>query len=747
MIPNDFLASFTLPTLPNHTVRDITERAPWEGESTALPLGYKKTAARAFHVDPGTQHLYYSGYEAENPTVRLSKENSPRLMRALLVDYDCYSLSDETLEATLDSVPSALAPAFVSRSPSRGVHAMWLLEEPIWVASNDLRKRLLGWFKRQLKLAQLLPGMDEKVYNDAMLYFACGRNWQALESQLINKATIARALLECGTQATFKGNGVVVPLDIVAAEVEARFPGRWQGDFTENARGCRFWDDSGDAQSAIVKNEGMLCYTGDKGFLDWASIFGRGFVEKFIDDKIGGSLDGRYFDGTDYWIFSEGTKMWRKISRDDLSRKLRVQGLSGVSERGMTFSLVDKTLDAIAEQNLVASAAPFVQRRTGIVVVDGQRHLNISNVRPIEPVDGEAWADDFPWIQNFLANSFVQVKDGHGQQLMDFATDPDEQLWRFLAWLQRAYKAGIEYEPCQGHVLVLAGEPGCGKTLLADVLIGKALGGKVDASRFILGETHFNKKMFHVACWTVNDASASTDPQRKARYNSLVKQVAANRDFSHEAKGRDAVDVAWMGRLAITCNVDPESLQMMPSMDSSMADKVLALRVWGGDGDDEDENRKQMEEVKWFGLWNGRKPDENITHELPFFLRWLLTWEAPAYIERDPRFGYRSYAHPALREHAESVGQFAPFSEILSAFLTVFFLSKPEEIEWRGTATDLLEVLNGDLSPVKSVAKEFNSYKIGRGLASLTNRAGHKCRKNIKDGRSIYTFPRDKWLK
>ena len=39
-----------------------------------------------------------------------------------------------------------------------------------------------------------------------------------------------------------------IPLSIIAEEVQRRFPGRWQGEFTIGARGVRFWD----AQADIV---------------------------------------------------------------------------------------------------------------------------------------------------------------------------------------------------------------------------------------------------------------------------------------------------------------------------------------------------------------------------------------------------------------------------------------------------------------------------------------------------------------
>lgn len=744
MISPKIVEAFTLPCLSNLCSRDVTERAPWSSPSSSnCSPKLKKGEVRKWQLEPSTDHLFYSAYEADNPTLRMSKENEARLLRAIIVDYECYSLSDDTLQAALDDAPPAIAPAFVSRSHSRGVHAIWMLEESVWVMSPDLRKRVLDWFKKKLRLESLLPGMDVKVYHDAMIYHHAGRDWQQCNGMLINRATISRALMECGERASFKGMGVAVPLEIVAAEVESRWPGRWQGEFVDGARGCRFWEEGADALSVIVRPEGVTCYTGDFQFRNWSSIFGSGFVEQYLDDKIGGAADSAWFDGRDFWSFYDTTKSWQPVAREDLARKLKVEfGLSAVVGKGESASDVDRAIHHIATTNRVTSAAPFMHRKPGIIFLNGRRHLNTTTIEVCQPATGDCDVEDFPWIANFLELSFTETVNDSGQDqlLMPFAGEPQEQMWRFLAWLKRAYLGGLEYRPVQGHVLILAGEPGCGKTLLADVLIGGVMGDKKDASNFLLGETKFSKMLYHSPCWTVNDAAAATDSSRKARYNSLVKKVAANRDFEMEAKFRDAVDVAWQGRLVITCNVDPESIQVMPTMDSSMSDKLLALRVYGDNGE-------ASTTAKQFGVWNGRNPDENVRHELPAFLNWLLWWTPPEWIETDPRFGYKSFCHPTLKEHADSVNYFAPFAEIMETYLGHYFAANKQKDEWKGTATNLLAEICDEFSPVKSVAREYNSRNIGKNLSNLVAKSDGRCTKSITMGKSIYHFDREKWSK
>jgi hypothetical protein len=735
MIPDDQINSFTLPCLPNLASRDIVFLAPWGGgsDNNQHHRHATKTARRKWQSDVATRHTFYSVYEADNPTLRLSKENHPRLLLAIGVDYDCYSLTDDVVAGVLDAVDMAVGPAFVSRSNSRGIHALWLLEEPVWCVSPDLRKRLLNWFKSHLRLGQLFPGMDEKVFHDAMIYFDSGQDWQVCErSRVISTKTIARAMQECGERANFKTSGVAVPLDVVAAEVEAKYPGVWNGEFVENARGPRFWESGADAMSAIVKPEGMLCYTGDRGFVDWSTIFGRGFIEQYLDNKVGGAADSAWFDGRDFWIYAEATASWRVARTDEMARKIKVEfGLSGTLSKGEVASEVDRAINQICSTNLVAGAAPFVQRRPGILYIDGKRHLNTANVAACAPIEGDASPDDFPWIENFLEWAFVKTTEISGH-------DPQEQLLRFLAWLKRAYLSGLNYAPTQGHVVVLAGMPGSGKTLLANALVGGALGGKKDASAFLLGETTFNKALYEIPLWVVNDANAASDPHRKARFNSLVKKVAANREFEHHAKFRDATDVSWMGRLIITCNVDPESIQVMPQLDSSMADKVLAFRMWGGEG------TVDSDRAKGFNDGSELTQDQKIIRELPYFLRWLIdTWSEPDWIKRDSRFGIEPYHYGELKEQADAVSASANFEEAVEEYLGEYFRLNASAEEWRGNATKLGEAMKADGSPVQKTAASFSAGLIGRHLANLVNK--DKVARKIICGKTTYVFNWEKW--
>jgi hypothetical protein len=78
-----------------------------------------------------------------------------------------------------------------------------------------------------------------------------------------------------------------IPLEIIAKEVQGRFPNRWEGDFRLDALGKRFWDATADnATGCQVKPDGMLCFTGTEPFVKWDQIFGRLWTEgQLVNDN------------------------------------------------------------------------------------------------------------------------------------------------------------------------------------------------------------------------------------------------------------------------------------------------------------------------------------------------------------------------------------------------------------------------------------------------------------------------------
>ena len=107
-----------------------------------------------------------------------------------------------------------------------------------------------------------------------------------------------------------------------------------------------------------------------------------------------------------------------------------------------------------------------------------------------------------------------------------------------------------------------------------------------------------------------------------------------------------------------------------------------------------------------------------IDAELPYFLRWLLDWEPPETVGRDVRYGYYRYHEPTLLNQAYQSSKVAPFKELLVDFLQEHFKQNPDAVEWKGTATQLIRMLQ--FNPLNEVVmRTLRLEQISRYLEML----------------------------
>ncbi len=672
--------------IENLSCQRVTQGEPWSpllNGARAVPPGLDKAGYRRWSTDPATRSMFFSGYEGANAALRVGDPNPPQFMHALVADYDA-PLGPDEVEAFLKRAAPDYPPNMVSSTFSGNARALWLFEGPLPVFDRKTQKALVARMKKELRLKRLLPGLDEEALERPSQYYHCGDGWRVIHQALLSLDLLQAWAVHASKNADWGAHGDVIPLDRVAEEVERRFPGRWHGPFEDGARGPRFWDESANNQSAaIVRPSGMQCFTGPKPFVNWTEILGRRFTDEFRAATIGSAINSTWFDGRDYWLQVNGD--WRLFKKADISLHLRVaHTISDERRPGATASPLDVALEQIHQTRLVDGAAPFVFRREAMIAFGGKRYLNIARGRIVTPLDGPAteWGEGFPWIADFLSGLF----------------DPDEQLDFFLSWLAYGYRHAQAGRPRNGQAIFLAGDVNQGKTLLSNVLIGGLFGGHMDASDYLLGESKFNKELFEVGLWTVDDTVPSSDPRKQQLYSAMLKKIPANYAFQYHPKFRDQILLPWAGRVVITCNADPESIRILPDIEMSMLDKLCLFRIRTTERD----------------FTNAA---EHIRAELPAFARWLLDYEIPPHCQGDVRFGIQCYHHAELIETARQSGRTAGFIELLERFLRSLF-SDPSLSEWTGSATDLLAEMMADES-TKHVAAKYTPDQIGRRLSQL----------------------------
>jgi len=696
--------SIDFPCIQNLASADIEFFKPWEF-LPKVPKFKNKRLYKEWLAQESAGHCLYSGFLGVIPSLRVQQDANPiHSIHALVADYDA-EISDDDIESMLDRAEE-FTPNWVHTTPSGGARLVWVLSRPVLVASQPILQKTLKSAAKAMDLRGLLPGFDlQNAFLNATIYYDVGRDWIPVEGTKPLKAELVEGWMLKNSDGV-KWGGEEIPYDILEAKLQEQFPGRWDGPFVEGARGVRFWDALADnPTAAIVRPTGMQCFTGPSGFVTWEKIFGNAFVSQFTAAKLGEVVEGIWYDGKTYWYQSADEK-WEGRAEREMVRFFKVdRELSGDKEKGQDATEVEHALHSVDQHKRVAGAAPFVYLPAGMIEFMGKRVLNTARVKVVQPAKRvEDWGDRFPWLAEFFESFF----------------DTEEQCLFFMCWLKRFYCSALEGSPRQGQALFIAGEAGRGKTLLSNKIISGLVGGHQDAAKFLLGESDFNKELFHHGLWAIDDATPGDNLGDHKRFSSLLKKVTANTSFEYHAKFHDSVMVEWTGRVIITGNLDAESLRILPDLDVSILDKIMLFKA--SEVNRIFPDKKDLEEI--------------IDRELPYLAAWLVAFDPPAECLSDkPRYGVKSYHHPELRLAAGESTDATVLGEILESFIAERIKNK-EPVPWTGTATALMQdILLDDVlkSMIGRNSVKWLSIQLGKLEAQQKNVYARRI-----NGRKIY---------
>lgn len=625
-----------------------------------------KSAFRGWCASIDTNHAFISGLEGMNPLERISTENAPCKIHSLILDYDA-PVSWNTLRTDLESRRGkSPMPTYAVRTWSGYMRLVWELEKPILV-SEDTAAGVLEHLAKDVNATKLHAGFDNSSTNPSQ-YFEAGTDWQNFGGGISSELALT-AVFKVGT-----GKRVItdvsIPMDVIAAQIEENFPGRWVGEFTEGARGPLFWIKDGiDRDGAVVKSDGMLCYSERAGapFIGWREILGNDFVKQYETKRIVDGVSDIWYDGRDFWI--NGPQGAVRNIRDNVILHLKMAGFGGEKKKGQKVSEYEAALHHIITHNRVDGAAPYVFKAERIVLEsDGRRIVNTSRCKAIAPA-ATGDINQWPWLHQFFDRFFDPVPDELGSQPLDF----------WYGWLSRAYKASYYKQQLSGHAVIIAGPPRRGKSLLSQFIVGNLLGGHADASEYLAAKTNFNKSLSEVPIWTVDDSVSATNFADHRRFVEMLKRLVANPRIQVEAKYSDRTDISWYGRAIITLNEDANSLSMIPTLESSNRDKLMAFRIAENSCRDFLPNEQQ---------------EALISRELPYFAKWLLDYEPNIAVLGNARYGIRSYFHPMVENSARDSSTRQGATELLDIFLKCYAESNPTHELWTGTTTQLVVEIN-----------------------------------------------------
>ena len=404
-----------------------------------------------------------------------------------------------------------------------------------------------------------------------------------------------------------------------------------------------------------------------------------------------------------------GKRFWWKnrsgewIGRDkQLTQIMMKQHLSlcGGASKDEKVSEVDRKLLDVAENHFVSYAGPLAGWEHGFYHEMGQRFLVTRSPELPEPEPGE-----WPTLERMFDCLLAGAESG--------SDAPVDQRPFFYAWWKFSLQCLRDRYPERGLAMVLAGDAGCGKTLIKEMVRLSFGGREVYPYAYMIGRDNFNAEMLEAELWTVDDETADTSMLARVKFGAEIKKVTANSAMRFRGMMREAVTLTTFKRLFICVNREPDRLMVLPPMDDDIKGKVSMLLAY---------NSVMFEEVECHSSVEKKKFWKTLCDELPHFLHWLLyEWEAGE--DLNGRFGSREFHHQEIAAELFTLSPEQVLLDQIERALADYFDSPINE-EWQGSAVALRNLLTADNSPLSSseVKKIPPPNWLGKRMTKLAER-------------------------
>lgn len=342
--------------------------------------------------------------------------------------------------------------------------------------------------------------------------------------------------------------------------------------------------------------------------------------------------------------------------------ELKGRGFNTKVGKGEAASPMDKALRTILKTRRVDGAAPFLYHPHDIFVRSGKRFLNTSSIRlmPAASFSG-AWGENFPLIASVYDNVFAT----------NFYRDV------FFAWLKRFYESAEKGDPTPGQALALVGPIHCYKSWTIHKILKPAMGGFADMSNMASGSNSgFTADVFRSPLAVIDDANGASSEEKRIAYASAIKKLVAHSAHMYHEKYLTPTEIEWRGRVVLALNDDPVSIRLMPSLDLSNADKVIALYM------------KSWENHPGPEVFEGLEKTE-----LPHFLAWLKEWIPPiGVVDKRGRYGVKAIIAEEVKDKMFYASSTGAIQEKLSEWWARRTATE-RKVPFVGTASAILDEL------------------------------------------------------
>ncbi|VGO22317.1 DUF5906 domain-containing protein [Pontiella sulfatireligans] len=358
-----------------------------------------------------------------------------------------------------------------------------------------------------------------------------------------------------------------------------------------------------------------------------------------------------YYDVLKKEYLIKNSHGWITQTAAQFKRRLRRDGVSSKTSDGQMISPAEAEMLRIEDDHSVQYVGALAGYQEGFYETDGLRFLVSQSPCMVNPVKGD-------W--EVLRKTFDAVlgDDAHDQRPFCFG------------WLQVAVKALRAGLFVPGQCLAIAGPAGSGKSLLQN-LITVMLGGRsAKPYQFMTGGTAFNSELFQTEHLMIEDEAPASDYRSRRKLGTQIKQITVNETQRLHAKGREAVTVRVLWRLSITLNDEPEDLHVLPTIDSSLEDKLILLRAYKRTLPMPTDSQEQKK-----AFWDA------LMASVPAFLHWLIhDFVIPSELVSE-RFGVRHFHHPALVASLIEMSNETEFLALIDRYITLPFSGTASELD------------------------------------------------------------------
>ena len=662
------------------------------------PKFKNKVEFLAWSKKDDTNYAFFSLCEGDNPNLRITSDNPVHKVYGIVADYDA-SHDPEKTEEMIAMTCKEYRPTWISQSFSGYARLAWLF--PSLDGYNISPETYKAFYKRigaKIGGERAFPGFDEDSYKSTQ-YFAAGTNWKKIGEPL-DEDVVLGALYQATKDQPPTTTDPVIPMEVIYDELQRKFKDRISYSKEEFGVGTRLplidVDPFEDRVGCEVVEHGIVYYStrAPKSFKSWKEILGSDFVSEYEEQKLKKVLDNYWYNGTLY--FKLGEDKAEKITKDQLTLELKMLGYSPKVKKNSYVSDLEVAIDSINNKNRVDAIAPVIFSTDRIVKYKNKRILNEGKLK-ILPAADNGDPKNWPWINNFFNQLFAK----------DCSVEQKDVWYSWLHVARQALMVGDVASMQQGHAMIWCGGAGVGKSLSSGGIASPLLGGSTNASQYLSGKTTFNKDLAYYALWTIDDtvSAASFADQRKAE--EILKACVANRYMSYHAKYADSLEIPISPRVFITLNQDPASLSVIPSLDQSNRDKIIALRISEAATIEFPENLSEI-----------------LKAELPYFAKFIDDWEVPEYLKGPTRFGMKNYIDDVISRAAYDNSRRSHVAEMVEWLVQEHRKFDFEEADENGPRY-LIDTLTGLQSRIikynegKHLAVSNDLYAMGQGLRTM----------------------------